>query len=69
MAARKAKIEKFQSKDGFRWRLVARNGKIIANNAEAYSSVRALNRAVESVRNAFRFGIIEVMDKDLLDKD
>ncbi len=67
MAARKAKIEKFQSGGGFRWRLVATNGKTIANSATAYSSVRALNRAVESVVDVFRFGITEVMDKDCLD--
>jgi uncharacterized protein YegP (UPF0339 family) len=63
MAARKAKIEKFQSKDGFRWRLVATNGKIIADSGEAYSSASALKRAVASVCNAFRLGI-EVVDKD-----
>jgi uncharacterized protein YegP (UPF0339 family) len=63
MAARKAKIEKFQSKDGFRWRLLATNGRIIADSAEAYSSASALRRAVESVRNAFRMGI-EVVDED-----
>ncbi len=67
MAARKAKIEKFQSGGEFRWRLVASNGKIIANSAKAYSSVTALNRAVASVRNVFRFRIIEVMDKDCMD--
>lgn len=63
MAARKAKIEKYEAKDGFRWRLLATNGKVIADSAEAYSSAYALERAVTSVINAFRLGVTEVTDK------
>ena len=63
MAARKAKIEKYEAKDGFRWRLLATNGKVISDSAEAYSSSYALERAVTSVVNAFRLGVIEVTDK------
>lgn len=58
---RRAKLEKYEAKDGFRWRLLASNGKIIADSAEAYSSASALSRAIESVRNAFRLGV-EVVD-------
>ena len=63
MAARKAKIEKYESKDGHRWRLKSTNGRIIADSAEAYSSASALDRAVESVVIAFCMGV-EVVDKD-----
>ena len=63
MAARKAKIEKYEAKDGFRWRLTAVNGKIIADSSEAYSSASALERAVASVQDVFRFGV-EVVDRD-----
>lgn len=63
MAARKAKIEKYASKDGHRWRLKATNGKIIADSSEAYSSASALDRAVESVVLAFGVGV-EVVDRD-----
>ena len=55
MATRQPKLEKFVDRSGgFRWRLRATNGKIIADSAEAYSSASALNRAVGSVLNAFR---------------
>jgi uncharacterized protein YegP (UPF0339 family) len=48
-------LEKFEDRSGgFRWRLRASNGKIIADSAEAYSSASALNRAVGSVLDAFR---------------
>ncbi len=55
MATRQPKLEKFEDRSGgFRWRLRASNGKIIADSAEAYSSASALNRAVGSVLDAFR---------------
>lgn len=57
MAARKAKIEKYESKDGFRWRMKATNGKVIADSAEAYSSASALDKAVDSVITAFHKGV------------
>lgn len=63
MAVRRAKIEKYEAKDGFRWRLKAVNGKIIADSSEAYSSASALDRAVASVQDVFRFGV-EVVDRD-----
>jgi uncharacterized protein YegP (UPF0339 family) len=58
-----ARLEKYEAKDGFRWRLLAANGKIIADSAEAYSSSYALDRAVTSVINAFRTGVVEVTNK------
>ncbi len=55
MATRQPKLEKFEDRSGgFRWRLRASNGKIIADSAEAYSSASALNRAVGSVLDTFR---------------
>lgn len=63
MAARKAKIEKYEAKDGFRWRLKATNGQVIADSAEAYSSASSLDRAVETVTAAFALGV-EVVERD-----
>jgi uncharacterized protein YegP (UPF0339 family) len=34
---------------GWRWRLVARNGKIVADSGEAYASMRNVRRALDSV--------------------
>jgi len=44
-----SKLVKYEAKDGFRWRFVASNGKIIAEGGEAYSSKFSLNRAVKTV--------------------
>lgn len=61
---RKPKLEKFEDAGGgFRWRLRATNGRIIADSAEAYSSASALNRAVASVLDAFR-SKVEVVEAD-----
>lgn len=43
-------FEVYASKDGWRWRLVAGNGKIIADSGEAYASKRNAKRAVRSIR-------------------
>ena len=61
MASYKPKLEKYESKDGFRWRLKATNGKIIADGSEAYSSADSLDRAVIRVQIAFDHGV-EVVD-------
>lgn len=62
---RKAKLERYRSRDGFRWRLLAVNGKIIADSAEAYETAYGLRRATASVIRAFQMGVVEVEDKDL----
>lgn len=49
-----ADIEVYQDAAAeWRWRLVARNGKIIADSAEGYDSRFNAERAVETVRAAF----------------
>lgn len=44
------KFELYPSKDGFRWRLVAKNGKIVADSDEAYVSMGNARRAAKAVR-------------------
>ena len=39
------KFQYYQATDGWRWRLVARNGKIIADSGEAYVSERKVRAA------------------------
>lgn len=54
---RQAKIEMFKDAGGeYRWRLLATNGKVIADSAEGYSTPAAIRRAVASVRDAFKLG-------------
>jgi uncharacterized protein YegP (UPF0339 family) len=48
------KIEVYKSKDGWRWRAVARNGKITADSGEAYTrecdAKRARTAFIKSIR-------------------
>lgn len=47
----------YRSPDGWRWRLRARNGKIVADSGEAYARKRNAVRAAESLAAAF-IGIV-----------
>lgn len=51
---RDAEIQKYQAKDGWRWRLVAGNGRAVAESGEAYTRLRDLGRAVAMVQGLFR---------------
>jgi uncharacterized protein YegP (UPF0339 family) len=48
MSTKTPKFEIWEARDGWRWRFLAKNGKLIAESGEAYSSrsgaVRARNR-------------------------
>lgn len=48
-----AKIVKYKAKDGFRWKLVAVNGRIIADSGEAYTTKSSIRRAVDTVLSVF----------------
>jgi len=55
-----SKYEIYKAADGWRWRLVARNGKIIASG-EAYKRKAGVFRALESYRKAaFTWRVYEV---------
>ena len=45
-------FQTYQAKDGWRWRLRAGNGLIVAESGEAYASHRNCLRAIDSVRTA-----------------
>src|SRR5690606_15930006 len=44
----------YRARDGWRWRLVAGNGKIVADSGEAYASTRNARRAFVAVIEATR---------------
>jgi len=48
-------FEYYQADDGWRWRLKARNGKTVADGAEAYSSEAAVRRAIWNLNEGFIF--------------
>lgn len=44
-------IEKYEAKDGFRWRIVE-NDRIVADSGEAYATKSSLTRAINSFLKA-----------------
>ena len=47
---RRARLERYSDKSGqWRWRLVAANGRIVADSAEAYTRKRDLERAISAM--------------------
>lgn len=49
---RRPRFTVYQAADGFRWRLLAANWRLIAESGEAYSRRRDAERAVKAVRFA-----------------
>jgi len=47
------KLDIYEAKDGWRWRLVAANGQIMADSAEAYTREHDAARAFDTLRAAF----------------
>lgn len=42
----------YKAMDGYRWRLMAANGRVIADSGEAYTRMVDVKRAIRSVRLA-----------------
>lgn len=55
MARRILKFQYYEAPDGWRWRLVSPNGKIIADSGEAYSSEQNLRRACWNLNEQILF--------------
>jgi uncharacterized protein YegP (UPF0339 family) len=49
-------------KRDFRWRLRARNGKIVAESGEGYKRIRSLLKSYYSIAKAFRVNSIDRKD-------
>lgn len=56
---RPARMYVYQSRDGWRWRLVAQNGNIIADSGQAYKSRR---NARDAARMVATVGIVMYTD-------
>ncbi len=52
---------KGKGRQPWRWRLVARNGKIVADSAEGYASRGNLQKSAARLRQAFLFAIPEIV--------
>lgn len=51
----------YKATDGFRWRLVAANGRIVADSGEAYTRPQDAHRAVRTVKR-----IVKTMNRVVL---
>lgn len=49
-ASRCARFVSYPAKDGYRWRLLAANHKVIADSGEAYTTRHDCHRAIDRVR-------------------
>lgn len=52
-------IQLFKGEDGWRWRLRATNGKVLATS-EAYSSKDKAEQTAKAVKSAFKDAAVEV---------
>lgn len=60
------KIHVYQDLRGeWRWRLVAANGRVVADGSEGYSTKENLSRAVDTLLNAFHEGV-DVVGEDVV---
>lgn len=53
MTTKRARFETYKGRDGWRWRLIARNGKIVAVG-EAYTREASAKRSLRAVEAAAR---------------
>lgn len=51
---RRPKLEVYLAEDGWRWRLIATNGRLIAESGEAYTERNKVYKAWERVVRAVR---------------
>lgn len=59
---KKPTFEAYRAKDGWRWRLLARNNRIIADSGEAYTRKRDVLRAIDTV-------LLAIFDADIMGHD
>lgn len=48
----------YKARDGWRWRLVARNGRIIADSGEAYNRKQACDNAIVRLMTPQKWRVI-----------
>jgi uncharacterized protein YegP (UPF0339 family) len=54
----------YRSQDGFRWRLVSQNGRIIAESGEAYTRAYDARKAYNTVAQVIVLGVTVVTVKE-----
>lgn len=50
------KLEIYKAKDGWRWRVIANNGNILADSGQAYGDKRDCCRGITSLQNYISHG-------------
>jgi uncharacterized protein YegP (UPF0339 family) len=52
----------YEAKDGWRWRLITANNRIVAESGEAYTRMRDAQRAARRVSSLSHCAVVEVSD-------
>lgn len=52
------KIKPYEAEDGWRWRMVAPNNRIVADGAQAYASPQNLDRAIAKFEAELGLGMV-----------
>ena len=58
------KFHVYRAADGWRWRLVAENGRIIADSAEAYLERRDAEHGIQLIRDGAPTALVEIATTD-----
>lgn len=61
MAMKQARFEVYKAKDGWRWALKAKNGRIIADSGEAFTTKRGALASVQIIKNQAVSAVVEVV--------
>ncbi len=62
MAMKQARFEVYKAKDGWRWALKAKNGRIIADSGESFTRKETALASVQVVKDHAASAVIDVVD-------
>lgn len=61
MAMKQARFEVYKAKDGWRWALKAKNGRIIADGGEAFTRKETALASVQIIKNQAASAVVDVV--------
>jgi uncharacterized protein YegP (UPF0339 family) len=61
MAMKQAHFEVYKAKDGWRWALKAKNGKIVSDSGEAFTTKRGALASVQVVKDHAASAVVDVV--------
>lgn len=61
MAMKQARFKIYKAKDGWRWALKAKNGRIIADSGEAFTRKETALASVQIIKNQAASAVVDVV--------